>query len=92
MKLLVEIDGKTVPLDACDWVLWMPCGCPGGVTVARLSPTEGDAWKEFFDRKRDRERKQRQGYRMELVTHDRWKLEISELMRAECPHEGVGAR
>lgn len=87
MRLLTEIDGQAVPLDECDWVLWMPCGCAGGVTVARLSLTEEDAWKEFFDRKRDRDRKRRQGYRMELVTQERWKSEISESMRKECPHK-----
>lgn len=87
MKLMVELDGVTVPLADCDYVLWKPCGCPRGVSVARLDVvTEDDAWKSFFPTKRERERVQRQGHRMELMTHTRYLAEVYELMRAKCPH------
>lgn len=86
MRLFVEIDGKNVPLDQCDWVMWASCGCPVGVTVGRLSPTEEAAWKEFYPSKRERDRKRRLGLRMELVTHERWRTEIAEAMKGPCPH------
>lgn len=89
MNLLVELDGATVPLNRCDYVLWQPCGCPRGVTLAGAGDvvTEDDAWREFFPRKRDRERAQRSGLRMELMTHERWRNEVSDLMRKGCPHQ-----
>ncbi|KAB2347325.1 hypothetical protein [Actinomadura rudentiformis] len=91
MKLLAEIDGELVQLDDCDWVLWAPCGCAIGVVVARHTPTEDAAWKEFYPTKRERESKQRKGYRMELVTHARWRDEISDLMRAACSHTATAS-
>lgn len=87
VRLLAEIDGLAVPLSDCDWVKWAPCGCPTGVTVARYAVTEAEAWKAFYDRKRDIDRAQRQGYRMELVTHARWGAEIKPKMTTRCPHK-----
>lgn len=89
-RLLAEIDGQTVPLSECDWVKWAPCGCPVGVTVARYAATEHDAWKAFYDRKRDIDRAQRQGYSMELVTHARWGAQVMHLMTSPCPHKETG--
>jgi hypothetical protein len=88
LNLQVEVGGQMVPLNRCDWVKWAPCGCPVGVTIAgeRFAVTEDDAWKQFYDRKRDAERARRQGYRMELVTHARWSAEIKDRMMARCPH------
>lgn len=88
MNLFVQIEGDHVPIEKCDWVLWGACGCPYGVTVARYAPTEEEAWKSFYDRKRDRERDQRKGYRIELITHERWCLEVMERMKARCTHTG----
>lgn len=90
VRLLAEIDGLAVPLSDCDWVMWSPCGCPVGVTVARYAATEEAAWKAFYDRKRDSDRAQRQGYRIELVTHARWGTEIKHLMTGRCPHKASG--
>lgn len=87
MKLLVEIDGQAVPIEDCDWVMWAPCGCAPGVLVARVAATEEDAWREFCPNKRERTHRQRDGYRLELVTHERWRSEIADLMRVKCPHE-----
>jgi hypothetical protein len=85
-ELFAEIDGRHVSLNVCDWVLWGPCGCPFGVTVARYSLTEELAWKSFYDRKRDAERARRRGERMELITHQRWRDEVADRMRGRCPH------
>lgn len=89
MILHVEMDGQMVALARCDWVKWAPCGCPVGVTKAGegYAVTEADAWKDFYDRKRDAERAHRDGYRMTLVTHTRWGQEVMPLMTAPCPHQ-----
>jgi len=92
IALSVEINGKQVPLTECDWVMWAPCGCPQGVTVAalpasgRVIATEDAAWKEFYDRKRDSDRARRQGLRLELMTHERYCREASPRMTEKCQH------
>jgi len=91
-RLLVEIDGQTIPLRSCDWVKWAPCGCPVGVTVAGegLAVTEDDAWKEFYDRKRDISRAQKRGYRMTLISHARYGTEIMPRLLVRCSHTAAG--
>jgi hypothetical protein len=93
MILHAEIDGQMVPLSKCDWVQWARCGCPAGVTLAGegFAVTEQDAWKEFYERKRDADRARKSGERMELVTHDRWGAEIMPQMMAPCPHRTAEA-
>jgi hypothetical protein len=89
-----EVDGQTVPLADCVWVLWLPCGCPRGVTVARSAPTEDDAWKAFYDgrgRWQEIAHAIRRGERMELMTHARYSAEVYERMLARCPHQGSAA-
>jgi hypothetical protein len=92
--LSFEIDGKHVPVDDCSWVMWGPCGCPWGVTLAGLrgepiAPTEEAAWKQFYDRKRERDKAQRDGARMELMTFARWKAEVCDRMKIGCSHGEV---
>ena len=92
MNLLAEIDGIAVPLAKCDWVLWGPCGCPFGVTVGAtptgsiVQPQEEDAWKAFYDYKREIVRARRDGCRVELMTHERYCAEVLPGMRTGCPH------
>jgi hypothetical protein len=88
---VVELDGKTVPLADCDWVEWAPCGCPVGTAAGRSVATEDRAWRDFYPRETDRERAQQQGYWWELMTHDRWSVEVADLMIAGCPHAGPAA-
>ena len=84
--LSAEIDGTYVPLTRCDWVLWSPCGCPFGVSIARYSPTEDMAWRSFYDTKRDVQRAQKRGEHMELMTHARWCAEVADRMKVRCTH------
>lgn len=83
------INGAQVRLSDCDWVLWQPCGCPRGVTMARYSRTEDAAWKSFFDTWKGIAEALRAapGLRMELMTHERYVAEVSERMRTRCTHE-----
>ncbi|GAA2107648.1 hypothetical protein [Streptomyces synnematoformans] len=86
--LLVRVDGTAVPLSDCVWVMFRPCGCPCGVLTAAYGDiahaTEAQAWHEFFPTKREREKYQRQGLRLELMVFDRYRREID--LAAKCPH------
>lgn len=74
--ILADIDGKHVPLSDCDWVLFGSSGRPYGVTVGWAAPDEEPEWKIHSPRKRDRERAQRRGDHIELMTHERYSREI----------------
>ena len=89
--IYAELDGKPVPLTNCDWVLWGACGCPFGVTVAATphavrAADEEAAWRCLYDRKRDIDRAKRQGYRVELMSHERYSREVCPRMTVRCPH------
>lgn len=88
-----EINGRQVRLNECDWVLWSPCGCPRGVTMARYSPTEDQAWKAFFDDWRGvaKAMQATPGLRLELMTHARYSAEVYKGMLAGCPHQSGSA-
>ena len=89
LRLMVEIEGRTVPLDGCDWVLFKPCGCPCGVSAADSSIADEKAvWKDSYPIKRDRDRARRRGLRFELMSHDRCVAEVMPRMYStyRCPH------
>ena len=88
LDLFAKIGDEHVSLTKCDWVLWGPCGCPFGVTVARYAVTEDAAWKSFYETKREIAKAVRRGDHMELMTHDRYCAEVADRMRGRCPHTG----
>jgi len=83
--------GPLVTLTACDWVLWSPCGCPRAVTLAQYGDTvlttADKAWEELTPDDAERDSERRFGYRIELVTHERYSAEIYDQMRGPCPHK-----
>lgn len=85
---MVVIDDKTLPLTNCVWITWAPCGCPCGALTAAFGDeafaTEEQAWREKYPLKRERDRYQRQGYRLELMGWDRYCKDIDLAVR--CPH------
>lgn len=87
-EIKVEIDGQLHPLTNCAWITWAPCGCAVGALTAAYSDrafaTEGQAWEEIYPLKRDRDRYQRQGYRLELMGWDRYRTDVD--LAARCPH------
>src|SRR5581483_4991938 len=93
----VELGGRQVPLRDCDWVLWAPCGCPAGVTVAStpdeglVQDTEMAAWMAFYDDADEIIRAQRRGEHLELMTHERWSAEVADRMTGRCGHAGADA-
>lgn len=87
-ELLVQIDGKTLPLTTCVWITWAPCGCPCGALTAAYGDTayatEDQAWREIHPLKRERTKYQKQGYRLELMGWDRYRSDIN--LAGKCPH------
>ena len=65
---------------------------PVGTAAGRNVATEEDAWTDFYPQEADRESAQKQGYRWELMTHDRWSAEVADRMIAGCPHVGPAAK
>lgn len=86
--LMVQINGQMVPLKDSVWITWAPCGCPCGALTAAFGDeafaTEEQAWRECFPLKRERDKYQRQGYRLELMGWDRYRSDID--LAAKCPH------
>lgn len=71
------------------WIFHDPCGCPFGLTEYRPrvdSPSK--AWKDMYDRQRERDAAVDRGVTVELVDHDRYVREVYPLMRSsyQCPH------
>ena len=67
------------------WALVAPCGCTDGICLAAigqkiLRADAEAAWKMFTPLKRDRDREEKQGYRIE----ERYGVQRIE---ADCPHE-----
>lgn len=87
-ELKVDIDGELHSLTSCVWITYAPCGCPCGALTAAFGDeafaTEEQAWREQYPLKRDRDKYQRQGYRLELMSWDRYRTEIN--LAAKCPH------
>lgn len=87
-ELMVQIDGQTHPLSNCTWITWAPCGCPCGALTAAYGDeahaTKEQAWREQYPLKRERDKYQRQGYRLELMSWDRYRAEVDLSVR--CPH------
>lgn len=87
-ELMVQIDGGMHPLTNCTWITHAPCGCPVGALTAAFGDeafaTEQQAWLELFPLKREREKYQRQGYRLELMSWPRFRAEVD--LGARCPH------
>ncbi|MFJ1696228.1 hypothetical protein ACIOHC_13915 [Streptomyces sp. NPDC088252] len=87
-ELMVQIEDSTVPLAKCVWITWAPCGCPCGALTAGYGDTahatEGQALAEIWPTKRERDKYTRQGYRVELMSWDRYQAEID--LAAKCPH------
>ncbi len=87
-ELKVEVDGGLHSLTNCTWITWAPCGCPCGALTAAFGDeafaTEEQAWRKHYPLKRERDMYQRRGYRMELMSWDRYRAKVD--LSARCPH------
>jgi hypothetical protein len=71
-ELMVQIDGKTVPLSECGWFERRPCGCIVSALVAivdsRVIATADQATRHWNPTKRERDLAAREGITVELMT------------------------
>jgi len=88
LTLMVQVDGEIRPLAKCVWITRAPCGCPCGALTAaygdQAHATEEQAWREQYPLKRERDKYQRKGFRLELMSWDRYRGEVD--LAARCPH------
>lgn len=89
MNLMVEIDGQTLPLRSCHWVLFGPNNCAYGSEYGDGATDAEQAHKNFTPRQRDRDRQTRQGYRVELLTKDQWREQAGPCFYGKCTHREV---
>jgi hypothetical protein len=86
--LMVQIDGTLWPLSKCVWITFAPCGCPTGALTAAYGDTVhatlDQALCEIWPTQRERAKYTRQGYRLELMSWDRYRADID--LAARCPH------
>lgn len=83
-RKLITIEGEQMPYDQGEWVVYDPQGAPSGcmLTSARTGDDPVAAAREFWgDSKTAMERLTR-GYRIELMTRERWSREIYPQMLA----------
>ncbi len=88
--LTVTVNDQPVPLEACGWLQRRPCGC---IASAVLAVVEGEggwvlataeqAAQHQLPTKRDRDKADREGLRMELITMAHYKANIGA--KWECP-------
>lgn len=88
--LLVELDGQTVPLSKCAWVITEPCGCTSGIMTAQFADgtytvaTEEEAWRHFYEDSPEQGKRDRSaGVKFRLVGHE----EGHRLIRSSCEHD-----
>lgn len=89
---MATIDGKLYPLSECTWVMFEPCGCASGVSLAEYEPSEDAAWKSFTShgtaREVEREKAGGAELRLMLSTAIREGGPASLLMTlGDCKHE-----
>lgn len=93
-------DGQVLPLADCDWIMWAPCGCACGVTVAEFRDGEAlttaeAVWKDWYPNARERLKRREQGFTLTLISHARYAEEVLPKFQGDCPHTptwGIPAR
>jgi hypothetical protein len=84
--LLVQIDGATMPLSSCHWVLFDPTGCASGSEYGDGAVSAEQAHKNFTPRQRDRDKQTRQGWRIDLLTKEQWHEQAGPCFYGTCEH------
>ncbi|WP_158813196.1 hypothetical protein [Streptomyces rimosus] len=89
--LMVNLDGRTVPLADCHWVLFDADGCAEGSLFGRCAVDEEQAHQELRPLKRDRDREARRGYQVRLLTREQWRRDAKPCLLGRCEHRKGGA-
>lgn len=89
--LTVTVDGRPVPLEECGWIERRPCGCIVSAVVAVVDAADNTGWvlatadqaaRHLRPHKRDRDKADRAGLRIELITMTYYREHIGA--RWEC--------
>jgi hypothetical protein len=91
-RLIVEIDGQQHDLADCFWVRADANGCAYSSVHGDMASTPEQAHGQMKPSKRDRDRDDRQGYTVRLLTHEQWRAQASPCFHGTCDHaaaEGV---
>jgi len=77
-RKLVAIEGEQRPYPEGVWVVFMPDGFPSGVMngSAKTGDDPVKAAREFWDGPNEAIKNLAAGYRIELVSRDRWRNEL----------------
>lgn len=86
MKLMVEVDGQTLPLSSCRWVLFDADGCAFGSIYGDTAVNAEQAHKEFAPLKRHRDKQIREGYTVRLLTSETTKKAVDACFLGTCVH------
>ncbi|MGQ4513623.1 hypothetical protein [Streptomyces sp. DW26H14] len=85
-ELLVSIDGETLPLRSCHWVLLGPDDCAYASEYGDGAADAEQAHKNLRPYKRDRDRETRQGYHVELLSKQQWRDKAMPCFLGKCAH------
>jgi hypothetical protein len=83
---MLHLGGENVRLADCFWVRFAPTGCAYGSLLGDRAVNEEQAHTELVPRQRDRDRDERQGYRIELLTRQQWRAQAKPCFMGECTH------
>jgi hypothetical protein len=88
-RLIVEIDGQQHNLNDCFWVRTDPTGCAYSSIHGDMASTAEQAHRQMKPLKRDRDRDDRQGYTVRLLTHEQWDAEARPCFLSKCDHQAA---
>jgi hypothetical protein len=88
-ELLVRIDGQTLSLRSCHWVLFGPNDCAYASEYGDGAVGPEEAHKNFTPLKRDRDRQSRQGFRVELLSKEQWRKQAGPCFYRTCQHRAL---
>lgn len=85
VALSAEIDGDRIPLEDCTWVLLSPSGCAFALLDPDQAATPEASLAYHLPVREIRERRLRQGWRVELMPRRTCKG-VYECLRGRCEH------
>lgn len=88
-ELMVQIDGETLPLGSCHWVLFDSKDCAQASSYGTQAVDAEAAHRHFRPRQRDRNRP---GHRVELLTKDQWRDQAAPCFYGTCAHRKAAAK
>jgi len=92
-RKLITIEGVERPYDEGEWVVYNPQGAPSGCMRpdARTADDPVKAAREFWGDNKTAMEHLTRGYRIELMSRERWQAEIYPQMLGVSPQGGESA-